>query len=44
MPNGLLALRWQNFLSIWIMIGVLAFIYVAGGQIYRQVNASNSGG
>jgi hypothetical protein len=36
-----LSLRWQNFLTVGIMVVAMAFAYVAVTQTYRKVTASN---
>ena len=41
----ILTWRWQNILSIWIMVLALALLVTLGAQVVRRVNAgSNSDG
>lgn len=44
MGNGILALRWQNILSIWIMVIALGFVYALIGQGFKMSGASEQGG
>lgn len=44
MDAVLLTWRWQNILSIWIMIVGLCLLVVFGAQIAKRVNVSKGNG
>lgn len=41
MDQVLLTLRWQNILAVWIMVIMLAFAWIAAGQIARKLGGGD---
>jgi hypothetical protein len=42
MEDLVLSFNWQNLFTVWLMVVILALIYVIGGQIYKTASANNA--
>ena len=43
MDAVLLTWRWQNVLTIWLMVVALALLVTVGAQGWRMINSNGSG-
>lgn len=43
MDAVLLTWRWQNMVTIWLMVALLALLVTVGAQTYRAVSGNGNG-
>ena len=42
MEDLVLSFNWQNLFTVWLMVAILALIFVIGGQVYKKASAGNA--
>ncbi len=42
MEDVILSFNWQNIFTVWVMIVILALVFVVGSQLFRKVSGASN--